>query len=69
MKTEPDAVQRAGRRLAGMMRLGTEAQIREAEADLAAAYLDRWIDNAIEKEVDANTRRRLARKLTAGSDQ
>ena len=66
MKTELNAVQRAGMRLSGMQRLGTPEQIAQAEADLAAAYLERYIDNAIDKEVDFPTRRRLAKMLVAG---
>lgn len=69
MQSEPNAVQRAGMRLSGMQRLGTPEQIAQAEADLAAAYLERYIDNAIDKEVDALTRRRLAKMLTAGGAQ
>ena len=66
MQSEPNAVQRAGMRLSGMQRLGTPEQIAQAEADLAAAYLERYIDNAIDKEVDEPTRRRLAKMLVAG---
>ena len=58
--------QRAGMRLSGMQRLGTPEQIAQAEADLASAYLERYIHNAIDKDVDAPTRRRLAKMLIAG---
>lgn len=69
MQSEPNAVQRAGMRLSGYQRLGTPEQVAEAEADLAAAYLERYIDNAIDKGVDSRTRRALARKLSGGGAQ
>jgi hypothetical protein len=63
---DQNAVRRAGQTLSGMMRMGTAEQIAQAEADLATAYLERYVDNAIDKNVDAATRRRLAKKLIAG---
>ncbi len=66
MQSERNAVQRAGMRLSGMQRLGRPEQIAQAERDLAAAYLERYIENAIAKGVDAPTRRRLAKTLIAG---
>ncbi|MCU1391089.1 MAG: hypothetical protein JWL72_4427 [Ilumatobacteraceae bacterium] len=62
-------VRRAGQTYSGMLRMGTAEQIAKAEAELAAAYLERYVDNAIDKNVDVATRRRLAKKLIAGGDQ
>lgn len=64
-----DPVRTAGQRLSGYMRMGTPEQVRQAEVDLAAAYLDRYIDRAIADGVDTATRRRLAKKLIAGEAQ
>lgn len=69
MQTEPNAVQRAGMRLSGMQRLGSPEDIAQAEADLAAAYLERYIARAIAKGVDPATRQRLAKHLVAGAPQ
>lgn len=66
---DQNAVRRAGQKLSGMMRLGTPEQVAQAEADLATAYLERYVENAIVKNVDVATRRRLAKKLIAGGEQ
>ena len=55
--------------LSGVKLNGTAEQVAQAEADLATAYLERYVDNAIDKNVDAATRRRLAKKLIAGVAQ
>jgi hypothetical protein len=66
---EQNAVKRAGMQLSGMQRLGTPEQLAQAEANLAEAYLERYIDRAIHDGVDAATRRKLAKKLIAGATQ
>lgn len=67
MSKSKSPVHAAGMHLAGVRRMGTPEQIAQAEADLATAYLERYIDRAIADGVDPATRRRLARRLTAGS--
>ncbi len=59
----------AGMRLTGLKRFGTPEQIAQAEADLAALWLERYVDEAIAKGVDRPTRQRLAMTLVAGSVQ
>lgn len=63
------AVQRAAQRMTGLKRLGTPEDVAQAEADLAEAYLERYVERAIADGVDNPTRRRLAKKLIAGSEQ
>ena len=57
---------KAGMRLTGLKRFGTPEQIAQAEADLAALWLERYIDEAIAKGVDRPTRQRLAMALVTG---
>lgn len=56
-------------RLSGMQRLGTPEQIAQAERDLAVAYLERYVENAIAKGVDGAARRQIAKTLIAGGAQ
>ena len=59
----------AGMHLSGVKRFGTAEQIAQAERDLAAAYLERYIERAIAVGVDRLTRQRLAKTLIAGGPQ
>jgi hypothetical protein len=63
------AVHAAGMRLSGMKQFGTPEQVRQAERDLATAYLERDIERANAVGVDRPTRQRLAKDLIAGSPQ
>ena len=56
----------AGMRLSGLKRFGTPEQIAQAEADVAALRLERYIDEALAKGVDRPTRQRLAMALVTG---
>jgi hypothetical protein len=62
-------VQRAAQRMTGLKRLGTPEDVAQAEADLAEAYLERYVERAIADGVDTRTRRRLAQMLIAGEAQ
>ncbi len=59
----------AGMHLAGVRRMGTPEQIKNAEHALAALWLEKKIDEAIAVDLDAATRRRLAKHLVAGTPQ
>ncbi len=59
----------AGMHLAGVRRMGTPEQIKNAEHALAALWLEKKIDEAIAVDLDAATRRRLAKHLVAGAPQ
>lgn len=63
------ALHAAGMHLSGMKQFGTPEQVAEAEHALAALWLERHIEEAIAKGVDAPTRRRLAKTLIAGGAQ
>ncbi len=69
MSKAKSPVHAAGMHLAGVRRMGTAQQIKEAEHALATAYLERAVDEAIAAGVDAPTRRRLAKMLIAGEAQ
>ncbi len=53
-------------RLSGLKQFGTPEQVAQAEAELAALWLDRYIDRALAAGVDRATRQRLAMKLVTG---
>lgn len=53
-------------RLGGLKRTGTAEQVAEAERVVAALRLEKYIDEALDADVDFHTRRRLARKLSGG---
>jgi hypothetical protein len=59
----------AGMRLSGAKRFGTPEQVAEAEREVAALWLERYVQEAIAKGVDRATRHRLAKWLIAGSVQ
>jgi hypothetical protein len=63
MTTATSPLRAAGMRLGGLKRTGTPEQIREAEHVVATLWLERYIDEAIAAEVDAATRKKLAKKL------
>lgn len=50
-------------RLGGLKRTGTPQQVAEAERVVATLRLERYIEEALDADVDFRTRRALARKL------
>lgn len=69
MSATKTALERAGQHLSGVKLTGDPQKIAEAERGLAVAYLERDIERALAVDVDAATRRRLAKFLIAGAPQ
>lgn len=69
MSKSTSPLQAAGMRLGGLKRTGTPEQIRDAEHAVAALWLERYIQEAVDRGLDAPTRRRLAKMLMAGGAQ
>ncbi len=55
--------------LSGVKRFGTPQQVADAERELAALWLEKYVHEAIAKGVDRPTRHRLAKTLIAGAVQ